>query len=105
MKGDTVLQKEVTLNEALLAMSTFRNGCDFKLRFDGEKVYLKYGCYCLINLKTGKPKLLLKFIEEYGSAVEDEVEINPEYNVLMELRKRKPCRHCGGFEYEKQEEP
>ena len=58
-----ILQQEVTLDEAMVdGFKTYLNGCNFKLRTkqDGSR-WLEYGCYCLVNLLTGKEKLLSAF--------------------------------------------
>src|SRR5260221_295675 len=56
-----VLQEEVTLEDALLGgMSTFPNGCNFRVLFDERgQPWLEYGCYgVLVNLTQGKERLL-----------------------------------------------
>lgn len=100
--AETVLQEKVTLNEALLSISTYRNGCDFRLKLDGDKTYLEYGCYCLVNLLTDKRRLLHEYLREHGKGDIPSVLINIAPEVRAELLKRKPCEVCDGFLFKKQ---
>lgn len=90
-----VLQKaqdEITLDDALLAMSAFTNGCDFRLRFEGERTFLEFGCYGVhSNLAQGKTRLLMHWLERNSELTD----VAPE--TVMELKRRKPCLVCGGF--------
>jgi hypothetical protein len=76
-------------------MSTFRNGCDYRLRFEGEKVFLEYGCFgVLVNLVTGKSRLLMRWHEANPDGrIDDKVS----KETIAELLKRAPCKECGGF--------
>ena len=109
-----ILQKEITLDEAILdGFETYSNGCNFKLlsKQDGSR-WLEYGCYCLVNLLTGKQRLLRDFLENVSTEEKlmrtlDKVNyprrridhlVRPE--TIAELLKRKPCQCCGGFLWE-----
>lgn len=91
-------QTPVTLDDALLSMSTFYNGCDFKLRTETDgKIFLTYGCYGVHrNLVTGANRLLMLWLEESGGEREL-LDVSPE--TILQLRARKPCARCGGFSY------
>lgn len=97
-----VLQRssdEITLDDALLSMSTFPNGCDFRLRFDGDRVYVEYGCYGVHrNLAQGPKRLLMNWIDADGPGGWRVVnDVDPE--TILELKKRLPCPKCGGFQF------
>lgn len=57
----------VTLDDALLSMSTFPNGCDFRLRFEGKRIFLEWGCYGVhVNLVQGAQRALTEWLQEAG---------------------------------------
>lgn len=84
-----------TLDDALLSMSTFPNGCDYTLRFEGRRVFVEFGCYGVHrNLEQGDRRHLYNLLDENGGAMEL-LDVAPE--TLVELKSRKPCVVCGGF--------
>lgn len=88
----------ITLDDALLSMSTFPNGCDFRLRFEGRRVFLEYGCYGVhVNLTQGANRALMKWLDEAPSGGREIVGATPE--TIMALKTRKPCQCCGGFTF------
>lgn len=88
---------EYSIDDALLSMSTFYNGCDFRLFFDGDKTYVEYGCYgCHINLVQGANRALMLWVDG-GNGRRDVHEAKPE--TIIELKKRRPCKECGGFRF------
>lgn len=88
----------VTLDYALLSMSTFPNGCDFRLRFEGRRVFLEYGCYGVhVNLTQGANRALMKWLDEAPSGGREIIGAMPE--TIMALKARKPCLQCGGFTF------
>ena len=100
---EIVLQEKITLDDAVLSASTFPNGCDWAFYFDSATgdVRMGYGCYgVLINLLTGKRKLLYKYFIE--NADETPTDLN-DHKVLLpiseetkaELKTREPCKICG----------
>lgn len=90
-------QSAVALDDALLAMSTFHNGCDFRLRFVGDRIFVEPGCYLLSNLIQGKRRILYDWMIEGGKSSRELTDIHPE--IIMELKSRKPCLCCGGFRF------
>ena len=95
----TVILREatpaITLDDALLCMSTFPNGCDYTLRFEGRRVFVEFGCYGVHrNLVQGASRLLYEALDENGGEMEL-LDVAPE--TIIELMKRKPCSRCGGF--------
>jgi hypothetical protein len=86
-----------TLDDALLSMSTFYNGCDYRLRFEGKRTFVEFGCYGVHrNLETGDRRRFMERIEENGGEIEF-FDVKPE--TLVELKSRKPCARCGGFTF------
>ena len=99
---NTVLQKRVTLDEAVLdVVSTYRNGCNYAIYFHGNKAQIGYGCDgVLINLQAGNKKLLWRWFNaqhDHGDKTPEHfsvsLPISPE--TILELKKRKPCKICG----------
>lgn len=89
-------QPAVTLDGALLSMSTFTNGCDFRLRFEGERTFLEYGCYGVHpNLLQGPRYLLSRWLGDGENGMRELLDVSPE--TIAELKSRKPCAVCGGF--------
>lgn len=92
----------VTLDDALLSMSTFHNGCDFKLickhENGGKAYYLTWGCYGVhTNLAQGDKRLLMNWLKQAGD--ERKLEgVSPA--TIAELLSRLPCKECGGFEFQ-----
>jgi hypothetical protein len=91
-------QDEVTLDDALMEMRTFGNGCDYRLRFEGDRVFLEYGCYGVHpNLQQGKARLLTEWLDGDGPGGWRELTGQVEPETLVLLKARKPCLRCGGF--------
>jgi hypothetical protein len=90
----------ITLDDALLSMSTFPNGCDFRLRFEGRRIFLEWGCYGVhVNLTQGANRALMEWLQSAGRGDRELLpdQIQPE--TLVELKSRKPCLQCGGFTF------
>ncbi len=104
-----ILQKQVTLDDAVLSSSCFPNGCDYAFYFDGGSVRMGYGCYGVhTNLVTGARWYLHKW---YLAQLDDPwrklwmmlkpkehfervpLPVAPE--TILELKKREPCSICG----------
>jgi hypothetical protein len=88
----------VSLDAVLLkAISTFENGCDFTLRFEGERVFLRWGCYGVhFNLVQGARRQLMEWL---GPQTDERELIVVSPRTILELKSRLPCRCCGGFIY------
>lgn len=90
-----ILQSQVTLDDAVLAMSIFPNGCDFRLIMEGKQPFLEYGCYgAHTNLTQGKRRLLMNWL---GNEEKKALPISQE--TLAEILKREPCKRCGGTRF------
>lgn len=85
------------LDRMLLAMSTFYNGCDFTMLFDGARSFVEYGCECRMHLMQGERRRLALWIGEVGNCREVTGLVQP--RTLLELKSRLPCRRCGGFRF------
>lgn len=84
----------VTLDDALLSMSTFLNGCDFRLCFEGRRTFLEFGCYGVhVNLVQGPTRLLMAWLQE-GAGRRELLGIRLE--TFVAIQSRKPCSCCGG---------
>lgn len=92
-------QNAITLDDALLAMSTFANGCDFRLRFVSENVYVEYGCYGVHPHLVREPKRLLMLWIDAGGPGGWRALIDVAPETIIELKSRKPCTVCGGFRF------
>lgn len=90
-------QPAVTLDDALLSMTTFPNGCNFRLRIEGRRKFLEYGCYGVHPYLTqGAARLLMLWLNQGNDGRRELTDIvAPE--TIMELMARPPCRVCGGL--------
>lgn len=78
-------------------MSTFENGCDFTLRFEAERIFLRYGCYGVhVNLAQGARRDLMHWLGVQGTEREL-LGLHP--RTVLALKQRQPCRRCGGFTF------
>jgi len=100
--NEIVLQEKVTLDDAVLSASTFPNGCDWAFYFEEDgSVWMGYGCYgVMINLLTGKRKLLYKwFVENTPQTASDvsnhKVRLPIHAETIRRLKARQPCEMCG----------
>lgn len=100
--NEIVLQKKVTLDDAVLSSSTFPNGCDWAFYFEPDgSVYMGYGCYgVMINLVTDKRKMLLNwFIDNTPKTRTDtspfRVRLPIHAETIRKLKARQPCDVCG----------
>jgi len=95
----------VTLDDAVLGgIKTFRNGCNFRIKFDRHDAYLEYGCYGIhVNLMQGMERLLHDW---YVVDLPEGYDFAPKFCRLpkllpiseetkIEIMKRKPCECCG----------
>jgi hypothetical protein len=94
----------VTLDAVLGGLETFRNGCNFRVKFDGHDAYLEYGCYGVhVNLMQGMERMLHDW---YTAGLPDGYDFAPKFYHLpkllpiseetkIALMKRKPCECCG----------
>lgn len=101
--GKTILSPAapaVTLDDALLSMSTFPNGCDFRLRFEGQRIFLEWGCYGVhVNLVQGPRRTLTEWLQAAGRNDRELIPSQIQPETLVELKSRKPCLQCGGFRF------
>jgi len=98
---EIVLQEKVTLDDAVLSAHTFKNGCDWAFYFEPDgNVYMGYGCYgVMINLLTGKSKLLYKWFIEQAKPPSDvsgaRIKLPIHNETIRILKAREPCALCG----------
>lgn len=93
----------ITLDAALLSMETFPNGCDFRLRFEGKRIFLEWGCYGVhVNLVQGPRRALTLWLQEAGRGDRELIPAQIQPETLLELKKRKPCEQCGGFRFKEE---
>lgn len=86
------------VSDYVKAITPFRNGCDFKAIFDGEDIYLDYGCYCLVNLQTGANEQFVRMLRE-NKDKPIKIDVTPEIKAaMMEVS---PCKLCGGSIFKK----
>lgn len=88
-----VLQKEITLDEALIkGIQTFYNGCNFRIWVDSmDQMWLEMGCYGVHTyLANTHVKLLLNWL---GTQDKKFLPVFP--RTRYEILKRKPCLGCG----------
>lgn len=103
-----VLQRQITLDEAVLeGIRTFRNGCNFRVLFEGDRAWLEYGCYGVHrNLTQGTERLLMQWLDAEtpeqkfirlaeGRPKNPRKLLDVSQETFMELKKRKPCECCG----------
>lgn len=96
----------ITLDDALLSMSTFPNGCDFRLRFEGRRIFLEWGCYGVhVNLVQGANRALTEWLQSVGRADRELLRSQIQPETLVELKSRKPCQQCGGFTFKDEAKP
>ena len=100
---EIILQEKRTLDDVLkTSVRTFRNGCNFKLRYELDKqYYLQYGCYgLLVNLINGDEKLLYNWLKNSEEGIKKLSGIvSPD--TIDYLLKQKPCKLCGGAIFRK----
>lgn len=85
-------------DDILKAISTFGNGCDFTLRFEGSRVFLSYGCYGVhVNLVQGARRDLMLWLGTKNPGERELIGLHP--RTVLELKQRKPCHECGGFTF------
>ena len=82
----------------------FFNGCDFRLIFRPEGTTITFGCYLLINLMSGKVRIMHDLIEKEGKdfglgykelPLRDIMSVEESEYAKVEILKREPCGTCG----------
>ena len=82
------------------AVTSYHNGCSFKAYVEEDDVKIGYGCYCLVNLKTGAEKLFINAIEankEHPVSIKQFNNQDHFREVQRAILMVNPfCRHCEG---------
>lgn len=94
----------ITLADGLRTRTTYLNGCNFKIKTDGNIKSVGAGCYLLINLIQGTEYYLWRWIKENASddgyaPLPDEPGI---HMVLADIMSQIPCKSCGGDIFKKE---
>ena len=90
----------IETSDYIKAFTPFLNGCAFRAYVESDDIKIGFGCYCLVNLKSGAEEVFVDaLIANKDNPVSIKVFNNQDHFeiIKLEILKLNPsCRHCEG---------